>query len=107
MSHVVFWSPEDEGFIAHLDGMPSFSAWGQTEEEAIAELNIASEVIKQECESQLGTVPCVWDSEACRYVPTMRGVADPEIERSKWLPIEEGTHRCTLGYPYGFKEEEL
>ena len=37
----VFWSDEDEGFIAVAPDLPGSSAWGQTREEALAELDTA------------------------------------------------------------------
>ncbi len=37
----VFWSEEDEGYIAIAPDLPSCSAWGSTEAEAKAELNSA------------------------------------------------------------------
>ncbi len=35
----VFWSEEDEGFIAIAPDLPGASAWGRTETKAIAELH--------------------------------------------------------------------
>lgn len=37
----VFWSQEDEGFIALAPDLPGCSAWGQTEAEALTELRSA------------------------------------------------------------------
>lgn len=37
----VFWSDEDEGFIAIAPDLPGASAWGKTEAEAIKELHTA------------------------------------------------------------------
>ena len=37
----VFWSDEDEGYIAVAPDLPGTSAWGKTEAEAIKELRIA------------------------------------------------------------------
>ena len=37
----VFWSEEDEGYIAIAPDLPGSSAWGKTEAEAIRELHTA------------------------------------------------------------------
>jgi antitoxin HicB len=37
----VFWSDEDEGFMAIAPDLPGASAWGRTEAEAIKELHTA------------------------------------------------------------------
>ena len=37
----VFWSDEDEGFIARAPDLPGCSAWGASEAEALSELRIA------------------------------------------------------------------
>lgn len=37
----VFWSEEDEGYIAIAPDLPGASAWGKTEVEAINELHLA------------------------------------------------------------------
>jgi len=36
------WSDEDNGYIAAIPGIKGFSAFGQTREEALSELNVAS-----------------------------------------------------------------
>ena len=38
----VFWSDEDEGYIATLPDLPGCSAWGTTEAEAIMQAHDAS-----------------------------------------------------------------
>ena len=40
----VFWSDEDEGFIAFSPELPGCSAWGATREVALNEIEIAIEL---------------------------------------------------------------
>ena len=40
----VFWSEEDEGFIAVAPDLPGSSAWGKTEAEAITELRTVTDL---------------------------------------------------------------
>lgn len=40
----VFWSDEDQGFIAIAPDLPGSSAWGETEAEAIKELHTVIEL---------------------------------------------------------------
>ncbi|MCI4624368.1 MAG: type II toxin-antitoxin system HicB family antitoxin [Candidatus Magnetoovum sp. WYHC-5] len=40
----IFYSEEDEGFIAIVPDLPGCSAFGKTEEEVIKEINIAKEL---------------------------------------------------------------
>lgn len=40
----VFWSDEDEGYIATVPDLPGCSAWGETEEEAVHEVHIAAKI---------------------------------------------------------------
>ena len=40
----VFWSDEDEGYIAVAPDLPGASAWGKTEAAAIKELHTAAEL---------------------------------------------------------------
>lgn len=37
----VFWSDDDDEFVAIVHGLPGSSAWGKTRAEAITELEIA------------------------------------------------------------------
>jgi predicted RNase H-like HicB family nuclease len=40
----VFWSPEDDAWIADVPDLPGCSAFGDTPEEAVRELKIAQEL---------------------------------------------------------------
>lgn len=39
----IFWSDEDEGYIATVPDLPGCSAWGETEEEAVHEIQEAAQ----------------------------------------------------------------
>ncbi len=43
-SITILWSDEDQGYIATCLEFPSLSAFGQTEEEALAEAKVALEL---------------------------------------------------------------
>jgi predicted RNase H-like HicB family nuclease len=43
-SYQVFWSEADEGYIAICPEFPNLSAFGETAEEALAELKVALEL---------------------------------------------------------------
>lgn len=43
----IFWSDEDEGFIAVCDEFPGVSAFGETREEALSESQIAIDAMVQ------------------------------------------------------------
>ena len=43
----VFWSEEDDGYIAIAPDLPGASAWGKTEHQAIKELHTAIELWTQ------------------------------------------------------------
>jgi predicted RNase H-like HicB family nuclease len=40
-SHIIFWSDEDDAWIADAPDLKSCSAYGATPEEAVAELRVA------------------------------------------------------------------
>lgn len=53
----IFWSDEDEGYIALAPDLPGCSAWGATEEAAIKELRDAIAAWISACEQSGESVP--------------------------------------------------
>ncbi len=53
----VFWSDEDEGFIAIAHDLPGCSAWGETEARAIDELHDAAKAWMEAARSTGRTIP--------------------------------------------------
>jgi predicted RNase H-like HicB family nuclease len=53
----VFWSDEDEGYIAVAPDLPGCSAFGDTEADALAELKFAIEAWKEAAVSAGNTIP--------------------------------------------------
>lgn len=45
----VFWSDEDEGYIANVPDLPGCSAWGMTPEDAIREIEDAQQAWIEAC----------------------------------------------------------
>lgn len=54
----IFWSDEDEGYIATCPDFPGLSAFGETQEEAIKEANVALNLFIQSFEEDGETLPC-------------------------------------------------
>jgi len=53
----IFWSDEDEGYIALAPDLPGCNAWGHTEEEAIKELHDAMDAWISACDKSGEPVP--------------------------------------------------
>lgn len=53
----VFWSDEDEGYIAIVSDLPGCSAWGTTEEEAIREVHDAEYAWLQAVKKSVREIP--------------------------------------------------
>ncbi len=53
----IFWSDEDEGYIAIAPDLPGCNAWGHTEEEAIKELHDAMAAWIKACDKSGEPVP--------------------------------------------------
>ena len=53
----IFWSEEDEGYIAVAPDLPGCSAWGRTEQEAVLELHDARDAWILACNKAGEAVP--------------------------------------------------
>jgi antitoxin HicB len=53
----VFWSDEDEGYIAVVPDLPGCSAFGRTPEEAVHEIGDAIEALIEACRAAGDPVP--------------------------------------------------
>lgn len=65
----IFYSDEDEGYIADIPDLPHCSAWGATPEEALAALRVAREAWLDVARTEGKPVP------APRYRPLIYQVA--------------------------------
>jgi predicted RNase H-like HicB family nuclease len=54
----IFWSDEDEGYIATCPDFPGLSAFGETQEEAAREANVALGLFIQSYEEDGESLPC-------------------------------------------------
>jgi antitoxin HicB len=53
----VFWSDEDQGYIAVVPDLPGCNAWGATPEEAIREIQDATDAWIEACKKAGDPVP--------------------------------------------------
>ena len=53
----IFWSEEDEGYIAVVPDLPGCSAWGATEEDALREAHDAIDAWLQACRAAGEAIP--------------------------------------------------
>ena len=75
---VIFWSDEDDAYIADLPDLHSCSAWGDTPEEALRELLIAREAWLEVAHEKGIPLP---DPSQSPYLP--------EVARNR-APVEAG-----------------
>ncbi len=54
----VFWSEEDEVWIAHIPDLPFCSAHGSSPHEAVAEVEIAADAWLEVARSEGRSIPC-------------------------------------------------
>lgn len=70
----VFWSDEDQGFIAIARDLPGCSAWGETENQAINELHDAADAWMKAARTTGRAIP----------EPSMPGLMiDPTLETTR------------------------
>ncbi len=53
----IFWSDEDQGYIALVPDLPGCNAFGETQQQALAEVNIAIELWIQVCQQAGEPIP--------------------------------------------------
>jgi len=53
----IFYSEEDEGYIAVVPELPGCSAFGETEEEALAEIRVAMELWLETAKKESRPIP--------------------------------------------------
>ena len=53
----IFWSEEDEGYIAVVPDLPGCGAWGATEEDALREAHDAIDAWLQACRAAGEAIP--------------------------------------------------
>jgi predicted RNase H-like HicB family nuclease len=64
----IFYSEEDEGYIAVVPELPGCSAFGETEEEALQEVKIAMDLWITTAKKEGRSVPRPMGKELLRYV---------------------------------------
>ena len=70
----IFYSDDDEGYIAVVPELPGCSAFGETEEEALKEVKVAIELWLETAEKEGREIPHPREKEirkTFRYVPIM------------------------------------
>lgn len=60
----IFWSEEDEGYIADVPDLEYCSAWGETYEEALREVRVAMELHLEVLEQTDRPIPKPRDRQA-------------------------------------------
>ena len=64
----IFYSEEDEGYIAVMPELPGCSAYGETEEEALAEIKIAMSLWLETAKQESRPIPTPRGKELLRAV---------------------------------------
>lgn len=62
----IFYSEEDEGYIAVVPELPGCSAFGETEEEALKEIKIAIDLWLEAAEKESREIPKPFEKELLR-----------------------------------------
>ncbi len=53
----IFWSEEDQGYIATVPALSGCSAWGETQQDALKEINFAIEAWIESCKKSGNPTP--------------------------------------------------
>jgi predicted RNase H-like HicB family nuclease len=80
----LFYSSEDQGYIADIPDLKSCSAFGETAEEALREVQIAKRAWLETCRARKKPIP------KPRYRRSMRCQPEPELNRSTPGQSERG-----------------
>ncbi len=62
----IFYSEEDEGYIAVVPGLPGCSAFGETEEEALKEVKTAMELWIEATKKKEEKSPNQWEKNSSK-----------------------------------------
>jgi len=73
----IFYSEEDEGYIAVVPELPSCSAFGETEEEALREVKIAMELWVETAKKEGREIPRPSGKELLKLVLDKKIIAEP------------------------------
>ncbi|AEA47386.1 type II toxin-antitoxin system HicB family antitoxin [Archaeoglobus veneficus] len=69
----IFYSEEDEGYIAVVPELPGCSAFGETEEEALKEIKIAIELWIEAAKKEGREIPKPMGKELLKAVMEIKG----------------------------------
>jgi len=71
----IFYSEEDEGYIAVVPELPGCSAFGETEEEALREVKVAMELWLETAKKERREIPKPFGKELLKFVLDKRIIA--------------------------------
>ena len=71
--HAIFYSEEDEGYIAVVPELPGCSAFGETEEEALKEIKVAIELWIEAAKKEGREIPKSMGKELLKAIMGIKG----------------------------------
>ncbi len=71
--HAIFYSEEDEGYIAVVPELPGCSAFGETEEEALKEIKAAIELWIEAAKKEGREIPKSMGKELLKAIMGIKG----------------------------------